>query len=92
METFLKLLPTLMKGISAATVLAKTDPAPAYRAIRVLLKKAETEAEPADIFLRTQRFPWMTEVWPWPIICEDSISTIQRPEGCVAKHRKVRPI
>ena len=41
METFLKLLPTLMKGISAATVLAKTDPAPAYRAIRVLLKKAE---------------------------------------------------
>lgn len=42
METFLKLLPTLMKGISAATVLAKTDPAPAYRAIRVLLKKAET--------------------------------------------------
>jgi hypothetical protein len=41
METFLKILPSLMKGISAATVLAQTDPAPAYRAIRALLKKAE---------------------------------------------------
>jgi len=41
MEQFLKLLPTLMKGISAATVLAKTDPAPAYRALRALLRKAE---------------------------------------------------
>ena len=42
METFLKILPALMKGISAATVLANTDPAPAYRAIRALLKKAES--------------------------------------------------
>jgi hypothetical protein len=41
MEAFLKILPVLMKGLSAATVLAQTDPAPAYRAIRVLLKKAE---------------------------------------------------
>jgi hypothetical protein len=40
MEQFLKLLPALMKGISAATVLAKTDPAPAYRALSVLLRKA----------------------------------------------------
>lgn len=41
METFLKILPSLIKGISAATVLAQTDPAPAYRALRVLLRKAE---------------------------------------------------
>lgn len=41
METFLKILPTVLKGLQAATVLADTDPGPAYRAIRVLLKKAE---------------------------------------------------
>lgn len=52
MDMFLKILPLLMKGVSAASVLAQTDPGPAYRAIRALLRKAEqgtvTEADLAQ--------------------------------------------
>lgn len=40
MEQFLKILPVLLKGISAAQILAQTDPGPAYRAMAALLRKA----------------------------------------------------
>jgi hypothetical protein len=53
MDTFLKLLPALMKGISAATVLAQTDPAPAYRALKVLLRKAEAGTVTEDDIAKT---------------------------------------
>lgn len=50
------------------------------------------EAEPVDLFLNNRRFPFMTEVYPWPVECHDDFSTIQNEEGCRAKHRKVRPV
>jgi len=61
-------------------------------AAEVMLEKAKTEAEPADVFIQKKRFPWMTEYYPWPVICDDSFSTIQKPAGCTAKHNKVEII
>ena len=52
----------------------------------------EQEAEPADVFINKKRFPWMTEYYPWPVVCDDSFSTIQNQAGCVAKHNKVEII
>jgi len=57
-----------------------------------LLEKAKTEAEPTDVFLNLDRFPFLTEFYPWPIECEDSFSTIQNEKGCRAKHREVKPL
>ena len=56
-----------------------------------LLQQA-SDAEPVDVFLSSERFPWLTEVYPWPIECHDSVSTIQKPLGCRTKHNPVRPI
>lgn len=56
---------------------------------RQLIEKATTEAEPTDVFLSVKRFPWMEECHPWPVVCDDSFTTIQRAEGCAAKHNRV---
>lgn len=56
-----------------------------------LLAKCD-EAEPTDIFLSKARFPWLQEFYPWPVVCDDSFSTIQNPKGCEAKHNKVEVI
>ena len=61
-------------------------------AAQALLDKSTTEAEPTDIYLNLARFPWLTEWYPWPIKCDDTFSTIQKPLGCKAKHNEVRPI
>ena len=39
-----------------------------------------------DMFLSRKRFPWLQEYWPWPVRADDTFSTIQREEGCKAKH------
>jgi hypothetical protein len=57
-----------------------------------LLEKAKTEACPTDVFLSLDRFPWLTEYFPWPIVCEDTFTTIQKAAGCKAKHRRVEII
>jgi GR25 family glycosyltransferase involved in LPS biosynthesis len=56
-----------------------------------LLARARTDACPTDVFLSLARFPWLTEYHPWPIVCDDSFSTIQKARGCEAKHNKVTP-
>ena len=57
----------------------------------VLLADAHN-AEPADLYINSRRIPQLQEYYPWPIECEDSFSTIQHPQGCLAKHNKVRVI
>jgi GR25 family glycosyltransferase involved in LPS biosynthesis len=57
-----------------------------------LLAKAPAEAEPTDVYLNIGRFPWLTEFYPWPVICKDSFTTIQNATGCAAKHNTVRLI
>ena len=57
-----------------------------------LLAKAATDAQPTDVYLGLSRFPWLLEYHPWPIVCDDSFSTIQRERGCIAKHNKVVPL
>lgn len=57
---------------------------------REFLRLAKTEAEPTDVFLSMARFPWLREAYPWVAECHEEITTIQREEGCKAKHRPVR--
>jgi GR25 family glycosyltransferase involved in LPS biosynthesis len=53
---------------------------------RELIERAKIDAGPTDIFIHSARFPWLQEYYPWPMKADDSFSTIQREEGCLAKH------
>ncbi len=54
-----------------------------------LLDVAKDSAMPTDVFIHLDRFPWLSEFYPWPVECQDSFTTIQRESGCRAKHNKV---
>jgi len=62
----------------------------AYRvkpiAARALIEQAKIDAGPTDIFLHNDRFPFLEEYYPWPVVAKDSFTTIQKEEGCLAKH------
>lgn len=51
-----------------------------------LIEKSFTEAEPTDIYLNLDRFPFLTECYPFSAEAKDSFSTIQMELGCLAKH------
>lgn len=52
----------------------------------MLIEKAETDgAMPVDLFLHRDRFECY-EYFPWFIEARDSFTTIQKEEGCLAKH------
>lgn len=51
-----------------------------------LLAQAKIYARPTDVFLHLDTFPWLEEYYPWPVEAVDSFTTIQRQEGCLAKH------
>ena len=53
---------------------------------KTLIGRAKEDARPTDIFLNIDYFPWLEEFCPWPVIVKESFTTIQRLEGCVAKH------
>jgi len=50
------------------------------------IKRAYIDAGPTDVFLHLGRFPWLQEYWPWPVEARDTFTTIQKTEGCLAKH------
>lgn len=52
-----------------------------------LLDKSFEEAEPTDVYMNLDRFPFLTEVYPFPAEARDSFTTIQVERGCIAKHR-----
>ena len=54
---------------------------------KLLLHRAHVDAGPTDVFIHNERFPGqINEVYPWPIECKDSFTTIQNVTGCLAKH------
>lgn len=53
---------------------------------RQLIAEAKKKAGPTDVFLHIDRFPWLQEYYPWPVEARDTFTTIQRAEGCRAKH------
>ncbi len=59
---------------------------------KALLDNVLLNARPTDLFLASDVFPFIQEYYPWPVQVDDSISTIQTVDGCLAKHNKVRPI
>ena len=62
----------------------------AYRikpnAAKVLIDRARLEAQPTDIFLNVNTFPFLEEYYPWPVEVKETFSTIQKTNGCLAKH------
>jgi len=52
----------------------------------LLLKAAKRRAGPADVFLHLDQFSFLQEYYPWLCEARDSFTTIQRREGCLAKH------
>ena len=46
----------------------------------------QIKAKNTDVFLHLDIFPDLEEYYPWPVEAWDSFTTIQNPEGCLAKH------
>ena len=53
---------------------------------KLLVAQAKVLARPTDVFLHLDTFPWLEEYYPWPVEAHDTFTTIQRAEGCLAKH------
>lgn len=53
---------------------------------KLLIERAKLDAAPTDVFLNLERFPWLQEYYPWPVEAKDTFSTIQKTQGCLAKH------
>lgn len=62
------------------------------QASKVLVEQAKKTAQPTDIFLNKQTFPRIKEYYPWPVVVDDRVSTVQKEKGCEAKHNKVVPV
>ncbi len=77
-------------GINALTSKKYLPGAHAYiikpDAAKKLIKQASIKANYADVFLNIDTFPWIQEYYPWPVIVEDTFTTVQKVEGCIAKH------
>ncbi len=56
------------------------------RGARKLLHHASEKPGPTDLFLNKHDFPFICEYYPWPIMADDKVSTIQHDIGCIAKH------
>jgi len=52
-----------------------------------LIKQAKINARPTDVFLNRDTFPWLQENYPWKVEVNEAFSTIQRTQGCLAKHQ-----
>ena len=51
-----------------------------------LIDESRRKARPTDVFLHLDVFPWLEEYYPWPAEARDTFTTIQKTEGCLAKH------
>jgi len=51
-----------------------------------LIQQAKIDACPTDVFLHNDRFDFLEEYYPWPVVVKDTFTTVQKLEGCLAKH------
>lgn len=51
------------------------------------IETAKSKACPTDLFLNIKWFPFIEELYPWVCEAQDTFSTIQNENGCLAKHR-----
>ena len=52
---------------------------------KLLVEEALFSAGPTDIYIHSNKFN-LGEYYPWPAEARDSFTTIQKTEGCLAKH------
>jgi GR25 family glycosyltransferase involved in LPS biosynthesis len=55
-----------------------------------LLENIPEKCRPTDVYLNILNFPYLEEYYPWVFRVDDSFSTIQKIEGCHAKHNYVK--
>jgi GR25 family glycosyltransferase involved in LPS biosynthesis len=55
-------------------------------AAKALIEQSKIKAKYADTFINIDVFPWIQEFYPWPVICDDTFTTVQAEKGCKAKH------
>ena len=53
---------------------------------KLLVEAAKRKAYTPDLFLDKRRFSWLQEHYPWCAYADDTFSTVQKVEGCLAKH------
>ena len=79
-----------LNGINTLTSKRYLPGAHAYivkpEAARKLMKQATIKANYTDVFLNIDTFSWLQEYYPWPVIAEDTFTTVQKIEACIAKH------
>ena len=51
-----------------------------------MIKLAKEMAGPADLYISTQNFHDLAEYYPWPVVVEESATTVQQEAGSKAKH------
>jgi GR25 family glycosyltransferase involved in LPS biosynthesis len=51
-----------------------------------LIEHAQVKPAPTDLFINRNDFPFISEYYPWPVMADDKVSTIQHDAGCIAKH------
>jgi len=51
-----------------------------------LIDQAKICAKPTDIYLNLDTFSNLQEYYPWPVEAKDTFTTIQKRQGCLAKH------
>lgn len=56
------------------------------KAAKTLVQHARENAAPTDVYLCKSNFSWLQEYYPWPVEARDTFSTIQKKNGCRAKH------
>tara|TARA_B110000495_G_C22925976_1_gene541123 strand:- start:112 stop:768 length:657 start_codon:yes stop_codon:yes gene_type:complete len=56
------------------------------KAAKIMIEQAKTDAGPTDVYLNNNRFDFLHEYYPYPVVVKDTFTTIQRKEGCMAKH------
>ena len=81
-------------GVNTLTSKRYFPGAHAYRVkphvAQLLIDEAKHHAQPTDIFLNLDRFPFLEEYYPWPVMARDSFTTIQNENGIRAKHSYVK--
>ena len=48
-----------------------------------LIGQARLYAQPTDVFLHLNNFPWLEESYPWKAEVKETFSTIQNEQGCL---------